>query len=347
MITAVKITDISPNPVGFAVPGLAFRVFQGETDYPKMLAVIEACKEVDDLERADTLEDIQNTYNHLHNCDPQRDMILAEVNGEVVGYSRVWWEQEPDGKWIGFQVAFVHPGWRKRGIGSHILAFNEGRLAQIASELRRAGQLDNSVQYFSDVWTFESERAKTSLLEKAGYRPVRYEHHMVRSLLNPVEITSMPDGLEVRPVPPEAYRAVWDASMEAFKDHWGYIEPSEEDYQQMLSDKDFNPALWQVAWEGDQVAGMVMNFVLPLENEAYQRRRGYTEGICVRRLWRRRGLARALLTRSLRMFQEMGMTEAALSVDSQNLNGAFRLYESVGFRLVRRSYIERKELVIE
>jgi mycothiol synthase len=62
----------------------------------------------------------------------------------------------------------------------------------------------------------------------------------------------------------------------------------------------------------------------------------------VRRPWRRRGLARALLTRSLKMFQEMGMVEAALGVDSQNLNGAFRLYESVGFREAQRYMIYRK-----
>jgi ribosomal protein S18 acetylase RimI-like enzyme len=64
----------------------------------------------------------------------------------------------------------------------------------------------------------------------------------------------------------------------------------------------------------------------------------------VRRPWRRRGLARALLTRSLKMFQDMGMEEAALGVDTENLSGALRLYESVGFRAVKRQTIYRKAL---
>jgi ribosomal protein S18 acetylase RimI-like enzyme len=100
--------------------------------------------------------------------------------------------------------------------------------------------------------------------------------------------------------------------------------------------------LWKVGWDGDQVAGSVLNFLNEDENEEYQRKRGYTEGISVRRPWRKRGLATALITRSLMMFQEMGMTEAALAVDAQNLSGALRLYESVGFRQVKQSATYRK-----
>jgi ribosomal protein S18 acetylase RimI-like enzyme len=88
---------------------------------------------------------------------------------------------------------------------------------------------------------------------------------------------------------------------------------------------------------------MVLNFINSAENQEYRRLRGYTEGISVRRPWRRRGLARALLTRSLLMFQEMGFEEAALGVDGQNPNGALQLYESVGFQVRRRELVYRKD----
>ena len=166
---------------------------------------------------------------------------------------------------------------------------------------------------------------------------------MVRSLDDPVEVIPLPEGLEVRPTLPDHYRTIWDAGQEAFQDHWNYIPEPEEEYQKLLLSPDFNPDLWQVAWDDDQVAGMVLNFVNPEENREYRRERGYTEGISVRRPWRRRGLARALLTRSLQMFKEMGMQEAALGVDSQNPNGALHLYETVGFRVVRRELVYRKD----
>ncbi|MBP1632328.1 MAG: Acetyltransferase, partial [Acidobacteria bacterium] len=70
----------------------------------------------------------------------------------------------------------------------------------------------------------------------------------------------------------------------------------------------------------------------------------YTESISVRRPYRRRGLARSLLVQSLHAVRERGMAEAALGVLTENLHGAFRLYESVGFRVVRRWTTLRKPL---
>jgi ribosomal protein S18 acetylase RimI-like enzyme len=166
---------------------------------------------------------------------------------------------------------------------------------------------------------------------------------MTRPLSEPVSVTPMPEGLEIRPVPVEHYRTIWDAMQEAFQDHWSFVPEGEEEYRKWLEWPDFDPAIWKVAWDGDQVAGMVLNFIAPNENLEYNRKRGYTEGICVRRPWRRRGLARALLTRSVQMFQEMGMEEAALGVDAENLSGALNLYQSVGFRVDKRHTTYRKK----
>ncbi len=146
----------------------------------------------------------------------------------------------------------------------------------------------------------------------------------------------MPESLEVRPAKDKHVRQIWDASVEAFRDHWGFSEPTEESFKEWLEERTFNPELWKVAWDGDQVAGMVLNFIDDLENREYDRKRGYTETICVRRPWRRRGLARSLIAQSFHFLRDLGMEEAALGVDTQNLSGAFRLYESLGFKQVKR-----------
>ena len=67
-----------------AIAGLAFRGFRGEDDFPAMLRVINAWKRGSKVERTDTLEDIQRNYRHLDNCDPDRDLLLAEIDGEPV-----------------------------------------------------------------------------------------------------------------------------------------------------------------------------------------------------------------------------------------------------------------------
>ena len=89
---------------------------------------------------------------------------------------------------------------------------------------------------------------------------------------------------------------------------------------------------------------MVLSFIDQEENAEYGRQRGYTETICVRRPWRRQGLARALIARSFLALKERGMTEAALGVDAENLNGALQLYKSMGFGVVKRHATYRKKM---
>ena len=154
----------------------------------------------------------------------------------------------------------------------------------------------------------------------------------------------MPPGLEVRPVCEEDARKVILVGDEAFVDHWGHVPLTEEIVQEWMEDPTYDPLLWKVAWDGDEPAGAVQNFIDKRENEQYGRKRGYTVCIWVRRPWRRRGLARALLTQSIQMFTEMGMEETCLGVDVENPNGALRLYESVGYQVERRDTTYRKPL---
>jgi ribosomal protein S18 acetylase RimI-like enzyme len=80
------------------------------------------------------------------------------------------------------------------------------------------------------------------------------------------------------------------------------------------------------------------------ENDARRLRRGYTEAICVRRPWRRQGLAKALIARSLRALREAGMDHAVLSADDDNPNGAVQLYCSMGFRVTKEYTTYRKPM---
>jgi len=139
-------------------------------------------------------------------------------------------------------------------------------------------------------------------------------------------------------------RKIWDAVGEAFQDHWGASEWTDEWFRQWQEKSYFNPELFQIAWDGDEVAGTVLNYISEEENKEYNRKRGYTEEITTRRPWRRKGLARALIARSFKVLKERGMTEAALAVDAENLSGALKLYEDMGFRTVKRYTTYRKPL---
>lgn len=89
---------------------------------------------------------------------------------------------------------------------------------------------------------------------------------------------------------------------------------------------------------------MVLSFIDVEENETFDRKRGHTEDISVRRPWRRRGLARSLLVQSMQDLKQHSMTEAALTVDTENPQGALGLYRGVGFEEEQRSIAYRKSL---
>lgn len=89
----------------------------------------------------------------------------------------------------------------------------------------------------------------------------------------------MPDGLELRPITRDLYPVVWRANREAFRDHWGGSDESEAAMRRFLESPDADPTLWLVAFDGDEVAGGVINGIFPAQNEAFGLRRGWLDSV--------------------------------------------------------------------
>jgi mycothiol synthase len=321
------------------IPGLSFRHFRGDEDYPAILEINNGSKIADSLEHdLHTLETIKAVYDNTSNHDPLRDVLIAEVGDQVVAYIRIFWGRELDGTRIYTHVHFILPEVRGRGVGEALLRWAEQRAREL-----EAGQESEAPAYLSS-FAYSSMVSTENLLKADGYEPVRYSFDMQTPDLDHIPEVPMPEGLEVRPAKPEHYRAVWEATTEAFRDHWGAGEPEEEDFDRWLNHPMIQPDLWVVAWDGDQVAGSILNYINHEFNARAGRKLGYTETISVRRPWRRRSLARALLARSMQMHKELGMTQTALGVDTENPSGALRLYESMGYEVVSQSTIYRKKL---
>jgi len=340
MIAAQEKTNTTTVYDAPAIDGLIFRGFRGPEDYPAMVAVIEGSRETDQIEFVTTVEDIARDYDHLVNSDPYRDMLFVEMHGEVIGYSRVYWAALANGAYTYGHFANLSPARRNLGIRRAMVRHNEQRLREIA-----ATHTDGGKRYF-ECWANDTETDWRALLADEGYVPVRYGYLMVRPDLENIPNLPLPEGVDVRPVRPEDYWTIWYAAREAFRDHWGYTEDewADANFENWQESHIFTPELWQVAWAGAEVAGMVLNYIDHKENAAYHRRRGYTETICVRRPWRRMGLARALIARSLAILKAQGMAEGALGVDAQNPNGALQLYTSLGFSPVKEDTAFRKSL---
>ena len=323
------------------VEGLTFRHFAGEEDYQLRLDLWMKNREFNDYDWAITLDDLKNEQNWRKNYDINEQIVFVELNDEPIGYLFYNWnlEEDPKGYMLHVGINLLEAYW-DGPIPQIMLEYQEEKLDAMTKDLPK-----DAPRLYSLGRSQKAEKQLAFYAEN-GYTPVRYFFEMIRPMSKPIGEHPLPEGLEIRPVKPEEYRTIWDGDNEAFRDHWGYSEPTEEQYQAWLKDRNFRPELWKVAWDGDQVAGMVGNFIDPKENEEYKRKRGYTEDIWVRRPWRGIGLAKALIAESNRMFKEMGMEETALGVDAENPSGALKLYTSMGYDKVedKTHVVLRKEL---
>jgi mycothiol synthase len=313
-----------------ALPALevaVFRPFRGEADYPHFARLITAFALGEGSDRVETAEGVAAHYGHLERCDPERDLLVAELDGSPVGYSRVWWDQEADGPRTYTQVCFVDPAFGGRGIGTALFEWNENRLREIAAE---HDVPEKALQLFIN----DTNAGGTALAREHGYEPVTYAAEMVRTSVDDLPEHPLPEGVEIRPATEDQLRAIWEADAEAFRDHWGYIEPTETSYADFLARPYRDLTLWKIAWDDEGVAGQVRSFIDTAQNSERGLRRGWTENISTARRWRRRGLAKALIVESIRELADRGMTEVALGVHTENPNGAFDLYAGLGYEVV-------------
>ena len=331
----IDLSEIEAPPI----PGLRFRGYRGPEDHAEMHRVHQAAAAANGIDEAITVEQMDTAYAHHVNCDHERDIVLAEVDGSLVAYARVFWQDLVEGGRSYENFGFVHPDWRRRGIGTALHGRNEARLREIASEHPEV----------TPTW-LSSEGADVdvgndALLRTDGYEVVRYFYEMLVEDLDAIDVPSMPDGIELRPVTRDHYRQIWEAQAEAFRDHWGMAEWTEEDWTRFDADPDnADPRFWRIGWDGDEVAGVIVTVVPAEENARHARNRVYVGGVSVRRPWRRRGLARALLASSLVAAREAGHDGATLGVDSDSPTGATGLYRSLGFEPVQTFTAWRKPL---
>lgn len=330
----VKLQDAPP------IPDLKFRRFSGESDFPHMVAVSREMRETDQQEYTISTDDLAVQFQLLsaQGFDPQKDVLIAEIAGEVIGWAQVMRTEDQFGKGTYSHFVDLLPEWYGKGIRTAMLRHNELRLREIAQA------------YPTDTpWAFQSKAADSekdwiSVLTSEGYNAFRYSFKMVRPSLEDIPDLPFPEGIEVRPVKPEHYQAIINAWNEAIKDMRSQIPISNEAFQVFQKLPIFDPSIWQIAWHENAVVGTVMNYVNEQENIEYKRKRGYVEGISVQRPFRGRGIAKALIARSFRILKDRGMTEAALGVDAENPSGAVRLYEKMGFRIQKKTVSYRKTM---
>jgi mycothiol synthase len=261
-------------------------------------------------------------------ADPARDAWLVEREGAAAGYATV--RDEGDG--VLEADGYVHPQHTGHGVGARILALTEARAAELADASGEPrAVLRNAVLY--------ADAAARALLESSGYRRVRTFLRMRIDLAEPPPPPCWPDGVAAGPFRPGIDDAdVHDTLEETFAQEWTHTSETLEAWRERkFSDPRFDPDLWLIARDCDEVCGIAL--CTPGQFEM-----GFVNALGVRAPWRRRGLGLALLHGAFGLFWERGERRVALGVDSDNPTDAKRLYERAGMRAAWRADVYEKPL---
>jgi mycothiol synthase len=249
--------------------------------------------------------------------------IVISPKGQVVGYCDVW-DMKPH---VSIDCwGRVHPAHTNLGIGSHLLEWAQGRAEQAIPKAPPEARV------IMKCAAININQAAEELFQGADMERVRYFFRMVIDLDDHPPEPQWPNGIELRPI--VLGKDEWPmtvAVVEAFKDHWGHVErPIEEEYERWMhhikNNEDFDPELYFLAWDGDEIAGAVLCWPKSHEDE----KMGWVDVLGVRQPWRKRGLGLALLNHSFGVFHQRGKLRVGLGVDAENLTGALRLYERAG-----------------
>jgi mycothiol synthase len=227
----------------------------------------------------------------------------------------------------------VAPAEQGRGIGTFLVNWGEVFARQRISAAPEGAKI--AVEHFIDGQNTPAQ----ALMEALGYPYARSVYVMAIALEEPPLAPVWPDGVRGRAfVPGRDEHATWSAVETAFRDLLERPPGTFERGLAMTESERFEPDFWRLA--EDQRDGAVVGSALGKRFSGG----GWVGGVGVRRDWRKKGLALALLRDVFGVFYASEIREVSLSADADSPSSAPSLYTRAGMHVTNNVGIYRKTL---
>ena len=291
--------------------------------------IYAVCEADGDVTVASSAEELEHEW-HSNKFNPETDShVIETLDGRLVAYGEFYNHNAHVD--LGADL-YIHPTYKQHGLFNPMLTWIEAR----ARDDMKLSDPDLRV-YLRSTMDGKDEEAKQAH-EANGFQSVRFVWRMEINLTEAPLMPELPAGIELRPFHVEAHaQQMLDAENEAFSEHWGsHAATFAEWSHRKLERSEFDPTLWLVAWDGEQIAGFSQN--------RFRMGVGWVGTLGVLKPWRKKGLGLALLRTSFAEFYKRGMKTIGLGVDASNKTGATRLYQGAGMRIASEFVTFEKEL---
>jgi mycothiol synthase len=338
-------TALVPLPEG--PEGISWRPMSAD-DVDALVELQSLVADADHPEYRSSREEIAMSLGFSY-VDVTRDGIVAvDADGRLAAEGHAIVKPDDESVVRADISGAVRPDLRRHGIGGRLLDWQIARATAALATAQPAEHVEGPVPTRMTTEISTDSAGGVALLESRGLAVSRYFVEMHRDLAADLPEVPVPDGLRLVPVTRELWERTRQAKNDVFRDHWGSEPVSAERWEAFLSLPTARGDLSVVAVTDDDedavVAGFAMAEVYPDHWEAAGYTSAYIGLVGVRREFRGRRLAQALLSAALAGFRAEGLQRAVLDVDSDSPTGALDLYEHLGFTQASRSAVYEREV---
>ncbi|MGF9965676.1 GNAT family N-acetyltransferase [Bacillus rhizoplanae] len=258
-----------------------------------------------------TIEDITNSWKGIDVS--KSSYVVINEEEKIIGYGILTGNERQ------FPSAvLIDPDYIDQGIEYSLWS----RLEKRATEL-----VESSSHLNGTIVTQANNNYEEKILQEACFTPTRIWWGMGIELKSNVPLPLWSKDITVRHyIPGTDDEKVYQAFNEAFADHWNSHPSTLEEFLKRTEREGFHPTLWSLAMHGDEVVGFIFS-KKGVGNKAEITHLG------VRRSRRKQGLGLALLHHAFSQLHQEGITKVHLNVDSENITGAPRVYQTAGMKV--------------
>jgi mycothiol synthase len=295
----------------------------GTAQVADVLAMVRAARMTDGVEPLSEHVLLHLRYDSPADPGPGRDFILT-AGGEIAGYAYLDpLPADPESDVSGELV--IHPDRRRQGLGRTLA----GELAAAAGghPLR--------------LWAHGDLPAAAALARTAGFERFRALWQMRRPLDGPLDQPVLPAGRSLRTFVPGQDEDEWlGLNGRAFAKHPEQGSWRRHDLELREREPWFDPAGFFIAETDGRMAGFHWTKVHPPGDQDPGIGEVYVVGVDPTE--QGSGLGRALTLAGLHHLRDLGVAQAMLYVDEDNVP-AIRMYEALGFTRTRIDAMYRQQ----
>lgn len=307
----------------FVEPSLDW-TFMTFDDLEEIAELRLAIEYMDDPTERRTLSDMRAEYTEKHAHPNQHAVVGRDQGGTIVAYA---WNHpsllEDVNAHVWMDIG-VHPAWRHRRIGFHLVEWSIERARMWYRHIKdRAGGF-----LVVEMAVDEGSSLEHDLRANGQLKPGRWFFDMHRELSGSLGACPMPNGIVIRKYTGEYCEQVRRAHNLAFSTRAGTHDVDEAGWAKQMRRREFRPEWSWLALASD--SGEVIGYVLNSQLDSNGIKEGWTDRIGVIPGWRDKGVAACLLCASIESFVTSGCIQAGIGVDTDQPDT--ELFNSLGFK---------------